>query len=433
MTLNTYAKIRDTVTNNEREEITQPFTNYNVLVFDQILKNNSYVSIINTNLSRFEDEYYANVTGTELSLYNKKKTYQVFAKGALSQIWDKASKPELGYYSYINFSKASGQFRYSLSNRIEGDTYHPNDMGFLRNNNEINSNVRLSYYFFKPFWHLLNMYNNFSFGYSQLYKPGLYTDAYISLNSNMTFKNQYSWGFYLGLEPYESHDYFEARVDGRLYIEPATQRLYTWMSTDYRKKIALDIEMGGSFPNSYKQKSYSIGLEPRFRPNDRLLLSFETYLENSINDIGYVDMTENEDTIYFGRRDRVSIENTIETRYIFNENMSVNLRLRHYWSTVKYNKFYTLNVDGTLTDEYDYDVVNDINFNYFTINLGFRWIFAPGSELSLVWKNSIFTDSDEITNNYLDNLQKTLDSPQTNSISLRVLYYLDYLYFKKKK
>jgi len=113
--------------------------------------------------------------------------------------------------------------------------------------------------------------------------------------------------------------------------------------------------------------------------------------------------------------------------------MSVNLRLRHYWSTVKYNKFYTLNVDGTLTDEYDYDVVNDINFNYFTINLGFRWIFAPGSELSLVWKNSIFTDSDEITNNYLDNLQKTLDSPQTNSISLRVLYYLDYLYFKKKK
>lgn len=433
MTLNTYAEIRDSVTNIEREDMTQPFTNYNVLVFDLNLKNNSYSSIINTNLSRFEDKYYANVTGAELSLYNKKKTYQLFSKAAVSQIWDNTSKPELGFYSHINFSKTSGQFRFSLRNRIESDTYNPNDMGFLRNNNEISSNVRLSYYFFKPFWRLLSMYNNFSFGYSQLYNPGLYTDAYISLNSNMTFKNQFSWGFYLGLEPYETHDYFEARVDGRLFIEPATQRLYTWMSTDYRKKLALDISLGGSFSNSYKQKSYSIGLEPRFRPNDRLLLKFGTEFNKDINDIGYVDISEMEDTIYFGRRDRIDLENTIETRYIFNENMSVNLRLRHYWSTVKYNKFYTLNIDGTLTDEYDYDVINDINFNYFTIDLGFRWIFAPGSELSLVWKNSIFTNTDEIINNYYDNLQKTLDSPQTNSISLRILYYVDYLYFRKNK
>ncbi|MEN8123290.1 MAG: DUF5916 domain-containing protein, partial [Bacteroidota bacterium] len=184
------------------------------------------------------------------------------------------------------------------------------------------------------------------------------------------------------------------------------------------------------FPNSYNQKTYEISLEPTYRPNDRLLLSFETFIENSINDIGYVDNTEIEDTIYFGKRNRIDLENTIETRYIFNENMSVNLRLRHYWSTVKYNKYYTLNLDGTLSDEDEFDAADDINFNYFTIDLGFRWIFAPGSELSLVWKNSIFTYNDEITNNYLNNLQKTFDSPQTNSISLRILYYLDYQYFK---
>ncbi len=432
MTIASQAEIRDTVTNTERKVLTQPFTNYNVLVFDQNLKNNSYASIINTNLSRFEDEYYANVTGAELSLYNKKKTYQLFSKGAVSQIWNNTSKPELGFYSHVTFSKASGQFRYSLSNRIESDTYNPNDMGFMRNNNEISSRGRISYYIFKPFWRLLSMYNNFSFGYSQLYNPSVYKNIDISINSNMTFKNQYSWGFYLAIEPYETHDYFEARVDGRLYIEPSTQRLFTWLSTDYRKKIALDIELGAKFPNSYNQKGYSIGIEPRFRPNDRLLLTLGTEYDNNINDIGYVDMTEMEDTIYFGQRNRIDIENTIGTRYIFNENMSINLRLRHYWSTVKYNEFYTLNIDGTLSDEDNYTANNDINFNYFTIDLGFRWIFAPGSELSLVWKNSIYTDSDEIINNYFDNLQKTIESPQTNSISLRILYYIDYLYFKKK-
>ena len=432
MTIASQAEIRDTVTNTERKVITQPFTNYNVLVFDQNLKNNSYVSIINTNLSRFEDEYYANVTGAELSLYNKKKTYQLFSKGAVSQIRNNTSNPELGFYSHVILSKASGQFRYSLSNRIESDNYDPNDLGYMRNNNEISSSGRISYYIFKPFWRLLNMYNNFSFGYSQLYKPNVYKEIEISLNSNMTFKNHFNWGFYLGIEPYETHDYFEARVEGRLYIEPATQRLFTWMSTDYRKKVALDVELGAKFPNSYNQKSYSFGLEPRFRPNDRLLLTFGTEYDNNLNDIGYVDMTEKEDIIYFGQRDRVDIENTMETRYIFNENMSINLRLRHYWSKVKYNKFYTLNVDGTLTDEDNYTTVNDINFNYFTIDLGFRWIFAPGSELSLVWKNAIYTDSNEIINNYFNNLQKTIESPQTNSISLRILYYIDYQYLKKK-
>ncbi|RLD77411.1 MAG: hypothetical protein DRJ07_14750 [Bacteroidetes bacterium] len=432
MTINTYATIRDSVTNIERKELTQPFTNYNVLVFDKNLKNNSYASIINTNLSRFEDEYYANVTGTELSLFNKKKTYQVFAKGALSQIWDNVPNPELGFYSHLNFSKTSGQFRFSLNNRIESDTYNPNDMGFQRRNNEISSRLRFSYNIFKPFWRLLSMYNNISFGYSQLYKPKVYTSSFISLNSFMRFKNQYSWGFYLGLDPYETHDYFEPRVDGRFYIEPISQRLYTWMSTDDRKKLMLDIELGLSFPNSYNQISYEINLEPSWRPDDGLLVCCETNFENSINDIGYVDNTEMADTIYFGRRNRVDIENTIETRYIFNENMSLNLKLRHYWSTVKYNQYYTLNMDGTLTDENEFRGTDDINFNYFTIDLGFRWIFAPGSELSLVWKNSIFTYTDEIVENYFNNLQKTLDSPQTNSISLRILYYIDYLYFKKK-
>ncbi len=372
MTLNTYATVKDSLTGLEREIMTQPFTNYNVLVFDQTLKNNSYASIINTNLSRFEDKYYANVTGTELSLYNKKKTYQLFARGALSQIWDNTSKPELGYYSRIYFSKTSGQFRFSLRNSIESDTYNPNDMGFQRNNNEISSRVRLSYYIFKPFWRLLKMYNKFTFEYEQLFNPGVFTECDISFDTDMTFKNHLTLGINLDIEPYETHDYFEARVDGRLYIDPATQRFSTWISTDYRKKIALDIGLGIRFPNSYNQKGYIIEIEPRFKLNDRILLKFGSEYSNRINDIGYVDKTEMEDNIYFGQRDRSDLENTIETRYIFNENMSVNLRLRHYWSTVEYKQYYTLKVDGTLSGDDSYNEPNNINFNYFTIDLGLR-------------------------------------------------------------
>ena len=61
----------------------------------------------------------------------------------------------------------------------------------------------------------------------------------------------------------------------------------------------------------------------------------------------------------------------------------------------------------------------------------YTWRFAPGSELSLVWKNSIASSGSIIVNNPFDNFRDLLDMPQSNSISLKILYYLDYQNFKK--
>ena len=49
MTANTHATIVDEE-GNTRKINTEPFTNYNILVFDKSLKNNSYISFINTNV-----------------------------------------------------------------------------------------------------------------------------------------------------------------------------------------------------------------------------------------------------------------------------------------------------------------------------------------------------------------------------------------------
>ncbi len=433
MTLNTYAEIKDTLTGSGREFLTEPFTNYNVLVFDQSLKNNSYASIINTNYSRFGDNYYANVTGTEFLINNKNKTYSVFGSGALSQIFNENSKAELGYYSHLSFSKTSGQFRFSLTNRIESDTYNPNDLGYIMNPNEISSSVRLSYNFYKPFGRFLNLYNNVTFWQASLYNPYKYTSFEIYLNSNATFRNHFTVGYFSAIVPIETNDYFEARVPNRLFIRPSSITIEPWISTDFRKKLAIEIEIGLSPSNSYDQSMISIGVEPRYKPNDRLLFILQMDLSQNKNDLGYVDNTINEDTIYFGKRNIVELENTIEARYIFNENASLSISLRHYWSTVDYNDYYTLNDDGTLSNDDLFNRNSDINFNYFTVDLAYRWIFAPGSELSLVWKNSINEDSNEIDMHYFKNLNHTLGLPQTNSFSLRVLYYLDSQYFKKKR
>ncbi|WP_400194308.1 DUF5916 domain-containing protein [Hymenobacter sp. B81] len=60
---NVYAMVQDSATGTQRQVLTQPFSNYNIFVLDQSLKNNSFVSLINTNITRAGATYDANVTG----------------------------------------------------------------------------------------------------------------------------------------------------------------------------------------------------------------------------------------------------------------------------------------------------------------------------------------------------------------------------------
>jgi hypothetical protein len=47
--------------------------------------------------------------------------------------------------------------------------------------------------------------------------------------------------------------------------------------------------------------------------------------------------------------------------------------------------------------------------------------------MSLVWKNQIMAETDEIINDFGQNLENTFTDLGKNSISIRILYYLDYL------
>ncbi len=113
-------------------------------------------------------------------------------------------------------------------------------------------------------------------------------------------------------------------------------------------------------------------------------------------------------------------------------NISLNLRLRHYWVWAHYLSFYNLRPDGFLIPS-DYQANEDVDFNLFNIDLSFIWDFAPGSQLSFVWKNAITTQDDQIDYSFFRNFSNTISSPAANSFSIRVLYYIDAMYFKRKK
>jgi hypothetical protein len=63
----------------------------------------------------------------------------------------------------------------------------------------------------------------------------------------------------------------------------------------------------------------------------------------------------------------------------------------------------------------------------------YLWRFAPGSELAFVWKNAIYTNNSDVKIDFADNFKNTVfESSPINSISLKVLFYLDYRYLVKK-
>ena len=72
-----YATYKDVANQEEYREENMALTNYNILVFDQTLKHNSSVSLINTNVWRSGNDYDANVTSALFDFNNKKNTWNI--------------------------------------------------------------------------------------------------------------------------------------------------------------------------------------------------------------------------------------------------------------------------------------------------------------------------------------------------------------------
>jgi hypothetical protein len=433
MTTNTYGELQNTEDNSTREILTQPFTNYNVSVIDQNLKNNSYFTFINTNYWQPSTGFCANVSGVESDLKNKSNNFSFLGRINISQKYYSGDSSGFGHQYLFAVSKPSGKFQYQLLRQETGATYDPNEMGFLLKNNEAINRLRLSYNILDPFWKIRNTQSELLLTYTTLVKPYSFSEFIIDASNGTTFKN--FWGNYLEvlIRPFGTNDYYESRTWGLVYKRPFSYDIIWNFNSDNRKKIGYQNTMGFSDSPENNNFSYFLQVTPRVRISNRFMVSVSLQYDKNINDYGWVETAvdpEGNLITWFGKRDITTISNILNVRYIFNTKMSLTMRARHYWSIADYSDYYTLEPDGSLKPA-EYNQNPDINFNALTVDLNFGWYFAPGSELSVVWKNSIYSVNQELIKNYFHDFSNTIGSPQTNGFSIRFLYYIDYLYVKK--
>jgi hypothetical protein len=428
ITESAFATLIDTLSGAKRKIKTQGLTNYNILVLDQTLRNNSYISLINTNLSIPDTSYVANVTATDFLIRNKQNTYAVSGVASLSQIWNGSNKS--GYKYVVSFDKISGKFLFSAWHNTESVNYNPNDMGYLQKPNEFTNGIDLGYKIYKPFWKLLNWNSWIGFSNSYLFNPRVYNYSNLYLSASTTIaKNYLTIGINASAYPQEVHDYNEPRVDGRMVILPRRFSTSFWTSTDYRKTLAFDTKTGYWAAERYNQRGYWVSISPRVRFNDKFFVVYETRKDKEYNNLGFAGRSG--DMVYMGLRDINTLTNTVDGLFAFNANSSINLRVRHYWRWVKYNNYFELNQNGTLSNPLGLNLNRDLTYSLFNIDLTYQWNFAPGSILSVVWKNAILNESNIVSNSFSNSLDELFTSPQYNSFSLKLLYYIDYQSIRK--
>ena len=428
------------ITKNTADNDDTPQSNYNVIVLDQAIKNNSSITFTNTNVQRKNNEgREANVSGLLLNLKDKSNTFSIKSKFNLSQV-KQDNQNTNGYTSFLEFSKNAGKFQYGISNYIENDTYDPNDLGILYNNNEISYVAYVDYRILTPTKLFVNFYNNLYLEYEQLYKPREYVNFNINYNQRHTFKNYLTWGFRTNFQPYNQNDFFEARSGlDNVFIRSKNISGRTFFSSDYRKRIALDLSFGGQVESLYDSKEIAFRLSPRFRVNDKLFIKYIFSTEKTSNNFGYHQLlihnnNSDLDISVFAIRNLRFFTNVIESQFVINNKMSFDIKFRHHWQTVDNQSFHEISQEGFKQDqqlsynqqEYSNDIYYNTSFNAWNIDLNFNYWFAPGSEISIVWKNSILTNGDKIENYFVDNLSALIENPQENSISLKLRYYLDY-------
>ncbi|MBS0001300.1 MAG: carbohydrate binding family 9 domain-containing protein [Cyclobacteriaceae bacterium] len=431
LTGRTHAVIR-TPEGEEKEIQTSPIINYNVFVLDQSLKNNSYINFTNTNVTRAENYYDANVIGTNFRFSDKSNNYAAGGRANISHLYGytDVENNTSGFNTNFWAGKTGGNFLYRIGNNLESDQYQPNDLGFNRSPNNNNSYLNFEYREYEPFFKFLDFSAEVGVNYRRRYLPNVFTSLSIETSVHATFTNFLSTRVWFEFSPVEQKDFDETRTVKRFIYEPEYHSSGFSLNTDSRKKVMLS-GWGYYYQTSQEGRNYvSFTLSPRLRINNQLSISTSLSGSNSHNNIGYVSNIEED--IHFGLRDVKSFTNILTTKFTFNKEMDLYLRMRHYWSSAKYDDYYLLGNDGRL-EPTDYNDMHDVNFNSFNIDMIYRWIFSPASELSIVWKSSALNSTDQVLYNYFDNFSNTFDANRDNSISLKILYYLDYLMLTRSR
>jgi archaellin len=394
--------------------------------------------MINTNVWRSGPDYDANVTAGLFELNNKKNNWNLGGKLAMSNRFGylPGDNTQTGFSHELHIAKTSGRFNFNLSQERTDTKYNSDDMGYFTNNNFLNHYLYMGYKWTEPKSWYNRIFLNFNSHFSVLSKKiapidKTYQSARINFNSNVQSKKLWWIGSHVGYS-FEQQDFYEPRAEGWHFKRGASISLGSWFESNTSKKYSWSAEaFTRSYINFYNSFAADIFIRQNMRFNNKFSLTQRISFEPRFNNMGYTYVSGSSD-INFAKRKVNTIEHILSAKYSFSNKMGITFRARHYLSTVDNKEFYILQRDGNLLLNQGFQPDANQNVNFFNIDMVYTLQFAPGSFLNIVWKNATQQFSNDVESGYFKNFHNTIREDNNNNLSLKVIYFFDYLSLKSR-
>ena len=428
ITEKTYATIQDTATNTSRKEVIEPLVNYNVLVFDQRFNQNSSVSFVNTNTLRNGNFRDANASALLFDLNTKANTYKLSGDFKYSNINDIEDYD--GFKTALNFAKTSGRYRYLFSAKYLSEDYDINDLGIIFVTNYHAFYAETSYRIVNP----TKIFNTFkasqNINIEKQNTTGKIQEGWYKIIANATTLKNHYLEFMVQANPLNRFDFYESRSYGRYVYKPKSIIGYGQFYSDETRPFHYELELSTEKFDEENRNIYRVFGGAKYRFNDRLSLSYNFEYTRMVNDRGWVGFDN--DDIIFGERNREIAQHYFTGKYSITNKMTFNLVTRYYWSYSENHEYLTLQNDGYLIPNPSYALNKNRNFNSWNLDFSYSWWFAPGSELSVLYRNYALERTNIVEKNAQENFNNLFAGNLTNIFSISLRYYIDYNAVKNK-
>ncbi len=482
VTSSEYATIQET-DGNKREQLIEPLTNYLVARAQKDFNNrNSYIggifTAVNRSLNTINTLHKAAYSGG-IDFRHSWHNRDYFIQGNLIASHVKGSKEAIeatqttlrhlfqrvdaGHVSvdpnrtsltgtggrFYGGKSGGGNWRYRLGMNWRSPELELNDVGFLRQTDEIRQFANIEYLWQKP----TEIYRGARAQLSQFTTydfDGNYNRIQYNLKGFINWKNNWWTEIGFGHKPRIFINTFLR--GGPRWRFSDENFAFLFFGSDQSKNFNFTI---GYVNSAAKQGNFSFirhVFRLNYQPFDAFSLALSTEFEKNPNKTQWVTATSFGSTTRYilGEIDNQNWSTTLRLNYSINPNLSIQYYGQPFISRGTYKNFnfvnnaaaedlnervtwynnnqITTDEDSYIVDENrdgvtDYSFGNpDFSFVQFRSNLVIRWEYIPGSELFLVWSQGItgFGDPKDTLSRSLDN--QILNSRLNNTFLLKATY-----------
>lgn len=346
----------------------------------------------------------------------------LFQRADASHVEVDPTRTELtGTAGNFEIGRGRGDWRYNFGGNFRSPELELNDIGFLRQADQIRQYANVRRFWNKP----TSWFRQANLGVGQSTEfdfEGNYNRIQYDMQGYVNWKNNWWSEAGAGHKPRIFTNTFLRGGDRWRFSDE--NFVFLFSGTDGRKKFSMH---AGYVYSQARQNNFQFRryvLRFFYQPLDNLSLSLVNEYEQNPNKTQYVTQTNFHDTTRYitGEIDNESLSMTLRVNYSINPNLTIQYYGQPFIFKAKYNSFnfvtnaaaenlnervsvfnnnqisfsdglYSVDENEDGTTDYAFGDP-DFNFVQFRSNLVLRWEYIPGSELFLVWSQGIEGVSD---------------------------------------